>query len=216
MPTPISNRVSADYYELPPLVVHTVEFIKHFFLFFLLPIVAVVISAVVAATVFRLVQRALFARLASPEKLLEDALVRLRRSDRYSYGPSAAHRREEAWDTLRHVIRMRPEAVKAYIVLGTELLYSHMNDRAGKRDERISIRGDKSTHNPPRRRRGAQTTEEASRLAECERIIERGLILDPTNDSLLKLQGELRLVNEYGLHGAQTRMIKVGRLDWME
>ncbi|KAL3826605.1 hypothetical protein ACHAXA_010530 [Cyclostephanos tholiformis] len=213
---PISTQGSA-YYELPPIFVHTVQFLKHFFLFFLLPIAAVVLSALVAAALVRMVQRALFARFASPEELLEDALRQLKKTDnsvRSKYGPSAAYRREKALDILRLVIRKRPESIRPYIVLGTELLYRHINGGAG-RNERISTHRVKSTYDARLIRRGAQITE-APQLAECKQIIERGLLLDPNNESLLTLQGELRLVNEYGLHGAQTRMIKIGRLDWMD
>jgi hypothetical protein len=58
--------------------------------------------------------------------------------------------------------------------------------------------------------------EASSRLDECKITIKRGLAYDPTNESLLKLRGELRLVREYGCCGPQARMMKVGRLDWME
>ena len=140
MPTPIPNRGSDYELLLPPPVIHAVKFARHFFLFFFLPIAAVVIAALLAATLVISVRRSLFARIATPEEVLEDALRRLRRNDNdvptigYQHGPSSAaaarHRRhrEAALEALRVVIRRRPEIARAYVVLGTELLYSHVND----------------------------------------------------------------------------------------
>ena len=104
--------------------------------------------------------------------------------------------------------------MKSYVVLGTELFKGHMNDGTGQ-NELIPRRREKS-NNIAQMRRGVSQPIDDPKLAECQLIIERGLSHDPTNDSLLKLQGELRLVNEYGSNGAQTKMIRIGRFDFME
>ena len=89
-----------------------------------------------------------------------------------------------------------------------------MNDGTGQ-NELIPKRREKQINSAQLRRRGSQPIYDPQ-LAECKPILEPVLSLDPTNVLLLKLQGELRLVNEYGLHGAQTKMIKIGRFDFTE
>jgi hypothetical protein len=221
---------------LPPLVLHAVKFARHFFLFFLLPIAAVVIAALLAATLVISVQRSLFARLATPEEVLEDALRRQRRNDDdvptigYPHGPSsspaARHRRhrEAALEALRGV----PRPWDRGAVLARERRRRALGGR--RRNERIpTMRGDRDnelTHrNQSSHADGGGTMHAieggggdgaSSRLDEWEKTIERGLAYDPTNESMLKLRGELRLVREYGSRGPQTRMMKVGKLDWME
>ena len=106
---------------------------------------------------------------------------------------TSARHREAASEALRVVLRRRPEIARAYVVLGTELLYSHVNDGVawgvegggtngsrrregtGTTNRRIASRGRRRRvwgvggggTNGSRRREGTGTTNQ--RIASCGR-----------------------------------------------
>eukprot|EP00956_Cyclotella_meneghiniana_P017120 scaffold27601_cov69-Cyclotella_meneghiniana.AAC.9 len=109
--------------------------------------------------------------------------------------------------------------MKCYTLLAKELLYREVN----KEDESIEGRHNNinsiqnaSTNNSLRRRQGImqQIDNTTPNLVECKEIIRKGLSLEPTNESLLKLQSELNLVIKYGRNNAQTKMMNVGSFGW--
>lgn len=120
--------------------------------------------------------------------------------------------RKRALDNLRIIIQLEPFNIKAYEVLATELLYGEINNGSisghARRQEK-----QQPTIGSIRHRQGLlQQLDIASSpdLAECKNTILRGLKIDPSNDSLLKLQSELNLVMKYGSSNVQTRMMNVG------
>ena len=135
--------------------------------------------------------------------------------------PSA--RRKKALDTLRLVIQLsdrsnkpgngqpRPERLKPYIVLATELFYGEIN--AGNQSRR-------NARNNSLRRRGTESHTQQRRTAniippaleECQETITKGLRLDPQNEPLLKLQSELQL---YARDSSNANMMSVGCIGWM-
>ena len=126
---------------------------------------------------------------------------------------------QRALDNLRLVIQINPEMMKCYTLLAKELLYREVN----KEDESIEGRHNNinsiqnaSTNNSLRRRQGImqQIDNTTPNLVECKEIIRKGLSLEPTNESLLKLQSELNLVIKYGRNNAQTKMMNVGSFGW--
>lgn len=118
--------------HLPPFFIHAYDFFHHFAFFFLLPIATVVASALVAASVARSLHRALFSRFATPDELLESALVRLKKDEHSRKGcdRSFLASRKKTLDKLRLVIQLKPDRMKAYTVLATELLYEDINNSA--------------------------------------------------------------------------------------
>lgn len=126
---------------------------------------------------------------------------------------------QRALDNLRLVIQINPEMMKGYTFLAKELLYREVN----KEDESIVGRHNNinsiqnaSTNNSLRRRQGImqQIDNTTPNLVECKETIRKGLSLEPTNESLLKLQSELNLVIKYGRNNAQTKMMNVGSFGW--
>jgi len=119
--------------------------------------------------------------------------------------------RNRALDNLRLVVRLDPRMIKGYAVLAKELLYGEINNGLKNRNKK------EHTHNSLRQRQGLlQHLDNVSSpdLIECKEIIYKGLSIEPTNDSLLKLQSELDLVIKYGRNNIQTRMMNVGSFGW--
>jgi len=119
--------------------------------------------------------------------------------------------RNRALDNLRLVVRLDPRMIKGYAVLAKELLYGEINNGLKNRNKK------EHTHNSLRQRKGLlQHLDNVSSpdLIECKEIIYKGLSIEPTNDSLLKLQSELDLVIKYGRNNIQTRMMNVGSFGW--
>lgn len=226
---PFPHYLLSDFPDLPPFLINTFGFFRHFILFFLLPIALVVFSALVAAALARRIHRRLFARYATPEELFEDAVTRLKNGERRGGAASNPRAssfagRERALETLRLVIRLRPDMMKAYSVLATELFYGDLNNpesgESDKRHERRRIANKQSVLRV--RRRAAPTTEQthdvtnnlSPALIECEAIVSQGLRVDGKDQSLLKLQNELKLINQYGRNGAHVKMMNVGSFGW--
>ena len=157
-------------FQIPPFLIHLLDFLHHFTFFFLLPFVAIVFSAFVAAALVLRLHRALFGRYATPQELLEDALGLLKKdgwamsaivADGNSNGAGRRRKpfqlssfprttmaqpnssrwkrffpsnerpcspnRKRALDTLRLVIQLQPDMIKAYVVLATELFYGELH-----------------------------------------------------------------------------------------
>ena len=213
-------------FDLPPGVIHTFEFLRHFTVFFILPIVTIICCAYVSAVLARFLYLKLFARYATPQELLDGALIQLKKSEQSSKGGSrnSVASRDGALDTLRLVIKLDPAKVfsnsddimKPFIVLATALFYGEINnDMNGKND---SLRNRKASGNNTTRRRRGQTSQQQnesnnnlpSALIECQDVIQKGLAIDPQNDSLLKLQNELGLIRQYGK--THITMLKAGHV----
>ena len=210
----MSSQVLPPNLEIPPFIINSYDFIQHFALFFLVPIGTVIVSAFVLAAIVRFIYLKLFARYATPQELLDDALNQLKKS--------GLGRRSRALDTLRLVIKLRPsmcfgskdDMMKPYIVLATELFYMDINnDDVGEGEQR------KNSNNIGRRRSRQATTQQHDKesndnlsptLIECQDIIQQGLDLDPQNESLLKLQTEVQLIKQYGRNDAHLKMLRAG------
>lgn len=194
--------------QLPPFVSNSIEFLRHFILFFLLPIFTVILLAFVSAAIARYIYKKIFARYATPQELLEDALNQLKDNKSWS--------RDKSLDTLRTVIQLHPEKafcgnddmiMKPYIILANELFYGYIQDGNSK-TERRRIKENNTT----RRRRGTtqQQCIDSPTLIECQDIIQQGLDINPQNDSLLKLQAEVQLINQYGMNESHVKMLNAG------
>lgn len=213
-------------FDIPLGVTHTFEFLRHFTVFFILPIVTIVCCAYVSAVLARFLYLKLFARYATPQELLDGALIQLKKSEQSSKGGSrnSIASRDGALDALRLVIKLDPAKVfsnaddimKPFIVLATELFYGEINnDMNGKND---SLRNRKASGNNTTRRRRGQTSQQqkesnnstSPKLIECQDVIQKGLAIDPQNNSLLKLQNELGLIRQYGK--THITMLKAGHL----
>ncbi|KAL7432336.1 hypothetical protein ACHAXM_003059 [Skeletonema potamos] len=182
-----------------PLISSTYDFLRHFVLFFLLPIGVVVLSAVVAAATVSRLHAALFSRYATPEELYDKALCLLK-SD-------TSKDRQKALSNLHLVIQLKSEFIQAYILLATELFYGELKNADNEyRDRR--------RYAPSLRQRTSRQTTNSSALDECQQVIQQGLSVDPTNKSLLKLQSELNLVKRYGTSSVHTQMLNVGSFGW--
>ena len=210
----MSSQVLPPNLEIPPFIINSYDFIQHFALFFLVPIAIVVISAFILAAIVRFIYLKLFARYATPQELLDDALNQLKKS--------GLGRRSRALDTLRLVIKLHPnkcfgsndDMMKPYIVLATELFYMDINnDDVGDGEQW------KNNNNIGRRRSRQATTQQHDKesndnlsptLIECQDIIQQGLDLDPQNESLLKLQTEVQLIKQYGRNDAHLKMLRAG------
>mmetsp|Transcript_17469 Transcript_17469/g.37761 ORF Transcript_17469/g.37761 Transcript_17469/m.37761 type:complete len:226 (-) Transcript_17469:238-915(-) len=219
---PDGQNLRPSLKQIPPFFIHSFDFLRHFVLFFLLPIVTVVFCALVAAALTRTLHRLLFARYATPDELLENALNRLKKNEHSSRAlhRSSSASRKKALDTLRLVIQLQPDIMKPYIVLATELFYGDLNNDESVESNRGQQRKRKTNNSTTLRRREVQSTEESQHnpsptLIECEEIIKQGLSVDPKNDSLLKLQNELQIVTQYGRNGAHAKMMNIGSLGWM-
>ena len=193
--------------QVPPFITNSIEFIRHFILFFLLPIFTVILLAFVSAAIARYIYKKIFARYATPQELLEDALNQLKDNKSWS--------RDKALDKLRLVIRLQPEKafrgnddmiMKPYIILANELFYGYIQDGNSK-IERRRIKENNTT----RRRRGTtqQQCIDSPTLIECQDIIQQGLDINPQNDSLLKLQTEVQLI-KYGMNESHIKMLNAG------
>ena len=207
--------------KLPPSIIHTYDFLQHFILGFVFPISTVFFSAVIAASLSHWLYRKLFARYATPEELLEDALKRLKKNERKKGRTSfpSSSSRERALQTIRLVISLQPNNVKPYTILATELFYGEINNASGENGQQRNI----SNNTALRRRRDTQTTHPQQHvsnnnlspaLLECQDLIKQGLSIDPKNESLLKLSNELQLVKQYGKDGAHTKMMNIGSFGW--
>lgn len=214
----MSSQVLPPNLEIPPFIINSYDFIQHFALFFLVPIAIVVISAFILGAIVRFIYLKLFARYATPEELLDDALNQLKKS--------GLGRRSRALDTLRLVIKLQPDKcfgsnddmMKPYIVLATELFYMDINnDDVGEGEQRK--RRSKENNNIGRRWSRQATTQQYDKesndnlsptLIECQDIIQQGLDLDPQNESLLKLQTEVQLIKQYGRNDAHLKMLRAG------
>ena len=194
-----------------PVVSSTKDFLRHFALFFFLPIAVVVALAVVAAAVVSRLYKALFSRYATPEELYDDALRMLKKND------TPIKDRQKALSNLHHVIKLKREFMNAYIVLATELFYGELKNaddeyRDRRKQESQNRYGQSLRY---RRRESRQTTlTSTDALDECQRVITQGLSVDPSNKSLLKLQSELNLVKRYGTNSTHTQMLNVGSFGW--
>eukprot|EP00984_Skeletonema_dohrnii_P011897 scaffold4776_cov82-Skeletonema_dohrnii-CCMP3373.AAC.3 len=192
-----------------PVISSTLDFLRHFTLFFLLPIGVVVTLAVVAASIVSQLYKALFSRYATPEELYDEALSLLKKSD-------ASKDRQKALSNLHLVIQLKREFIKAYIVLATELFYGELKNAADEYRDRRKQESQNRYGTSLRQRRNVQTqsTNSSNALVECEQVIQQGLAVDPTNKSLLKLQSELNLVKRYGTNSIHTQMLNVGSFGW--
>ncbi|KAL7485118.1 hypothetical protein ACHAW6_010736 [Cyclotella cf. meneghiniana] len=135
-------------------------------------------------------------------------------------GTPPSDSRERALDNLRMVIQLDPDMIQAYEILAKELLYGEINDVSKienkNRPEKSSIQYP-TTNSSLRHRRGLIQQLDISpspNLAECRDTIKKGLLINPMNQSLLKLESELHLVMKYGRSNAQTRMMNVGSFGW--
>ena len=212
-------------FDIPLGVTHTFEFLRHFTVFFILPIVTIVCCAYVSAVLARFLYLKLFARYATPQELLDGALIQLKKSEQSSKGGSrnSIASRDGALDALRLVIKLDPvkvfsnsnDIMKPFIVLATELFYGEINDMNGKSD---CLRNRKASGNNTTRRRRGQTSQQqkesnnstSPKLIECQDVIQKGLAIDPQNNSLLKLQNELGLIRQYGK--THITMLKAGHV----
>mmetsp|Transcript_16888 Transcript_16888/g.36566 ORF Transcript_16888/g.36566 Transcript_16888/m.36566 type:complete len:239 (+) Transcript_16888:9-725(+) len=221
------RSLSQDFAQLPPFLINGFDFLRHFVLFFLLPIAVVVFCALFAAALAPRIHRTLFARYATPEELLEDALSRLndnhRKSGSLDYRSSSSASRKRALETLRLVIQLRPGMIRAYTLLATELFYGDITGESGESDKGHPRRRNISKNNTALRRRGVQTLEQphdktnnlSPALIECQELVIQGLSIDDKDESLLKLQNELQLINKYGTSGSHAKMMTVGHFGWM-
>ena len=196
-----------------PVVSSTKDFLRHFALFFFLPIAVVVALAVVAAAVVSRLYKALFSRYATPEELYNDALRMLKKND------TPMKDRQKALSNLHHVIKLRREFMNAYIVLATELFYGELKNADDEYRDRRKQESQNRYGQSLRYRRSRQTTRSTNitstaALEECQQIIRQGLSVDPSNKSLLKLQSELNLVKRYGTNSTHTQMLNVGSFGW--
>ena len=233
------ERLLADVLsQLPPSAIHTLDFLRHFFFFFLVPIASVVLCAILAASIAGSIHRRYIARYATPEELLDDAKNQLKKDNRRSSkqprgidiirGISDGSRRR-ALDRLRVVIRLQPDMLEAYIILVTELFYgdilsSEVDVSKKKYDKKYSqsqrTRGTTSTNTSTARQRkgrhlnATNSNTLSQELMECQDIIKQGLSFDAKNESLLKLQNEVKLVKQYGTVGTHMNMINVGSFGW--
>ena len=221
------ERLLADVLsQLPPSAIHTLDFLRHFFFFFLVPIASVVLCAILAASIAGSIHRRYIARYATPEELLDDAKNQLKRDNRRSSkqprgidiirGISDGSRRR-ALDRLRVVIRLQPDMLEAYIILVTELFYG---DILSTEVDVSKKKHDKKYNNSTARQRkgrhlnATNSNTLSQELMECQDIIKQGLSFDAKNESLLKLQNEVKLVKQYGTVGTHMNMINVGSFGW--
>ena len=119
--------------------------------------------------------------------------------------------RDRALDHLRLVTKLDPKSIKPYIALSKELLYGEINNRPSENKHHST-----ATTSIRCRRELLQHLDSTSSevLTECKEVIRKGLVVDPTNESLLKLQSELNLVTKYGKNNVETRMMNVGSFGW--
>ena len=192
-----------------PVISSTLDFLRHFTLFFFLPIGVVVTLAVVAASIVSRLYKALFSRYATPEELYDEALSLLKKSD-------ASKDRRKALSNLHLVMQLKREFTTAYIVLATELFYGELKQAADEYRDRRKQESQSRYGASLRQRRNVQTqsTNSSDALEECQQVIQQGLSVDPTNKSLLKLQSELNLVKRYGTNSIHTQMLNVGSFGW--
>ena len=192
-----------------PVISSTLDFLRHFTLFFFLPIGVVVTLAVVAASIVSRLYKALFSRYATPEELYDEALSLLKKSD-------ASKDRRKALSNLHLVIQLKREFTTAYIVLATELFYGELKQAADEYRDRRKQESQSRYGASLRQRRNVQTqsTNSSDALEECQQVIQQGLSVDPTNKSLIKLQSELNLVKRYGANSIHTQMLNVGSFGW--
>ena len=194
--------------QVPPFITNSIEFIRHFVLFFLLPIFTVILLAFVSAAIAQYIYKKIFARYATPQELLEDALSQLKDNKSYS--------RDKALETLRLVIQLHPEKafsgnddmiMKPYIILANELFYGYIQDGNSKTERRRM-----KEYNTTRRRRitTQQQCIDSPTLVECQDIIQQGLDINPQNNSLLKLQSEVQLIMQYGMNESHVKMLNAG------
>jgi hypothetical protein len=115
--------------------------------------------------------------------------------------------RDHALDNLRLVTQLDPKSIKSYVALSKELLYGEINNRPNE-NKRHSTTSTSIRHRRELMQHLDNTSSEV--LTECREVIRKGLAVDPTNESLLKLQSELNLVTKYGKNNVQTRMMNVG------
>mmetsp|Transcript_5926 Transcript_5926/g.12340 ORF Transcript_5926/g.12340 Transcript_5926/m.12340 type:complete len:328 (-) Transcript_5926:193-1176(-) len=66
-------------YEFPLFIADTLDFLHHFSLFFVLPILTVVFSAILSAALAKWAYRSLFGRYATPDELLDEAVELLKK-----------------------------------------------------------------------------------------------------------------------------------------
>ena len=195
--------------QIPPFITNSIEFLRHFILFFLLPIFTVILLAFVSAAIAQYIYRKIFARYATPQELLEDALNQLNDNKSWS--------RDKALDKLRLVIQLHPEKafsgnddmiMKPYIILASELFYGYIQDGNSKTERRRM----KESNTTRLRRRGAtqQQCIDSPTLIECQDIIQQGLGINPQNNSLLKLQTEVLLIKKYGRNESHIKMLNAG------
>jgi len=205
--------------ELPDAITNTLDFLNHFVVGFVFPIAVVVLAAVIAAAVVGKLRSTLFARYATPQQLLDNAMNQLKKYERRKGKPGLlfATNRERALDTLKYVIQSEPDMLKPHVVLATELFYGEVNDDwKRRRDHDRQRRGTSKNTDTALRRRDVQsqgspkhgTSNLSPELIECR--IRKGLRIDPKNLALLNLQNELKLVNQYGKNGAHAKMMNVG------
>ena len=192
-----------------PVISSTLDFLRHFTLFFFLPIGVVVTLAVVAAAIVSRLYKALFSRYATPEELYDEALSLLKKSD-------ASKDRRKALSNLHLVMQLKREFTTAYIVLATELFYVELKQAADEYRDRRKLESQSRYGASLRQRRNVQTqsTNSSDAMEECQQVIQQGLSVDPTNKSLLKLQSELNLVKRYGTNSIHTQMLNVGSFGW--
>lgn len=149
----------------------------------------------------------IFSRYATTEELYEEAISFLKTSD---VDRTSSKYRDHALDNLRLVTQLDPKSIKSYVALSKELLYGEINNRSNEN------KCPSTTTSMRHRRELMQHLDKTSSevLTECREVIRKGLAVDRTNESLLKLQSELNLVTKYGKNNVQTRMMNVGSFGW--
>lgn len=202
--------------ELQSFFIHTqvisstFDFLRHFVLFFLLPIGVVITLAIVAAAIVSRLYKAFFSRFATPEELFDEALRLLKKND-------ASKDRQKALRNLHLLIKLKSDYKEAYIVLATELFYGELKNAADEKQDRRKRESQSRDGQSLSYRRSQQTNstnDSPAALEECQKIIQQGLSIEPTNKSLLKLQSELNLVKRYGTNPIHTQMLNVGSFGW--
>mmetsp|Transcript_26158 Transcript_26158/g.37342 ORF Transcript_26158/g.37342 Transcript_26158/m.37342 type:complete len:218 (+) Transcript_26158:168-821(+) len=210
--TTIMRRDEDELHSLMniPVISSTFDFLRHFVLFFLLPIGIVVTLAVVAAAIFSRLYNALFSRYATPEELFDEALRLLKKND-------ASKDRQKALRNLRLVIKLKSDYMNAYTLLATELFYGELKHAADENQDRRKRESQSRYGHSLTNSRSRQTTSTNNSpvaLEECQQVIQQGLSIDSANISLLKLQSELNLVKRYGTNSIHTQMLNVGSFGW--
>ena len=155
----------------------------------------------------------IFRRYATTGELFDEAVALLKKHNDI---PNNFEYRQRALDNLRLIIQLNPKMIEGYIVLSKELLYGEINDdiRQHQRIKSVDHANRYSIRNRQSKGLMQQLDNSTPDLIECRETIRKGLSIDSTNASLLKLQSELDLILKYGRNNVQTRMMNIGSFGW--